>query len=289
MTGRVRRFEGRARKPLDAVHAGRGHVFAGRSVRLRSAGVRTPLLTYDERRDEISYPWIPGRSGAEWLRGRLAESSGLDRMGAVGSACAELLYPLIRLHTTSPQGLALAPFDPWHRIRPRIDALARASAEAVAGPVPDAAVRAFEALEEALGVAVGQSAMNGWGPIHGDFHIGQVLFESGAGQAWLLDADDLALGPPESDLGNFVAHLATSDHVGAAPPLAAFKTLAGLAVRHYGELSGREVAAGEVDTYGAVALLRRALKLHERGAAPDRVNAISAAALSSARRAGRIR
>src|SRR5438477_1073033 len=43
-------------------------------------------------------------------------------------------------------------------------------------------------------------------PIHRDFHPGQVLWDPGAGVA-LLDLDDLALGHPLLDVGNFTAHL----------------------------------------------------------------------------------
>ncbi len=44
--------------------------------------------------------------------------------------------------------------------------------------------------------------------VHGDFHPGQTICDA-MGRLWLIDLDDLALAPPEADLGNLAAWMAT--------------------------------------------------------------------------------
>jgi len=97
----------------------------------------------------------------------------------------DLLAPLHRLHMSRIPDLA--PFDPLLRIRPRAALIDTPELHAIMdAPVPE-------------GTAV----------LHGDFHVGQLIGAQG-GPVWIVDLDDLALGPPEADAANFVAHLATS-------------------------------------------------------------------------------
>jgi len=114
-----------------------------------------------------------------------------DRIeGLTGQALREtdlqsLLESVSRIHACTVPGLE--PFDPFLRIRPRLTATSSHLIRAVLrDPVPD-----------------------GSATLHGDLHVGQFI-RDGQGKVWIVDLDDLALGPPEADLANFAAHLATS-------------------------------------------------------------------------------
>lgn len=98
---------------------------------------------------------------------------------------ARLLSVVARLHRASLPNLPA--FDPFLRIRPR------------AG------------VETALPVVdiLSEPVPTGHATLHGDLHVGQFL-QSRSGDVWIVDLDDLAVGPPEADLANFAAHLATS-------------------------------------------------------------------------------
>ncbi len=189
----------------------------GRSLAARRAGVPTPAVL--------------GRNGPRSLAFARIEASGPPtRAGMVAALQA--------LHRMPPVGLAR--FDPFLRIRPRL------------GGAP-AYIRVLVAALEARDAALCWPAAT---VIHGDFHPGQVM-RDGSGKVWLLDLDDLALAPPEADLGNLSAWLAT---------------------RSEGDLDRQaKVALAEVLAlspgadpgltahFQAIALVRRALKLAGKG------------------------
>lgn len=84
-------------------------------------------------------------------------------------------------------------FDPFLRIRPRL-------------------ASAPSAICDLHAELVARDAALGWPAatvIHGDFHPGQCLRDR-SGKVWLVDLDDIALGPTEADLGNLAAWIATS-------------------------------------------------------------------------------
>ncbi len=132
--------------------------------------------------------------------------------GIVTLPLADLLAPLLALQRAVVPGLPA--YDPALRIRPRLE-----------GAVPPAIARALD-----------RPVPTGAATLHGDFHLGQLVASPG-GEVWIVDLDDMALGPAEADLANFVAHLATSawagpsfrgrlDHWRAAVP-AAWRALGG--------------------------------------------------------------
>ncbi|MFZ7092219.1 phosphotransferase family protein [Primorskyibacter sp. 2E233] len=150
------------------------------------------------------------------------------------------LAPLIPLHTSVLDGLS--PFDPMLRISPRLDLLTNPSLRA--------------ALHR-----LAQASPRGGSVIHGDFHLGQVIAAQD-GVAWLIDLDDLAIGPVEADIGNLIANLATQDDLPG--PFA-------VRLEHW-----RQAVQGEwfrldqtanptwVEHFAALALIRRHLKLREQ-------------------------
>ncbi len=98
---------------------------------------------------------------------------------------APLLAVVVRLHRACLPNLPA--LDPFLRIRPR-------AGLATSVPVDD---------------ILSEPVPTGDATLHGDLHVGQFI-QSRDGDVWIIDLDDLAVGPPEADLANFAAHLATS-------------------------------------------------------------------------------
>jgi hypothetical protein len=195
------------------------------------------------------------RAEAAWRRSVVARMAGVptpaarqgdtstcllfDRIeGDATPALPHLIETVGLLGRMSPDGLDR--FDPFLRIRPRLD-------------VAPWAIRDLHAE------LVAQDAALGWretGVIHGDFHPGQCL-QDRSGKVWLVDLDDLALGPIEADLGNLAAWIATS-RAG---------DLAGLT---HSALMQVQALASQADPllvahFCRIATLRRALKLAGKG------------------------
>lgn len=270
MTGRtVRRVGEEALKSLQAQSAEDGRRLAALSEVLRSNGLNTPLQTYDGASHASRMAWIDGVGGPETID-RLAGS--LSDHAAVSKLLSQIIDPVVRLHRIDGKGLGLGDFD--HR--PKITArLKRCMAENAPGA--DRLANAYDCLEERFSRFHRFSGLDGTGLIHGDFHVGQVIVERGTDIPWLIDLDDMALGLPEADLGNFVAHLATSpqcrfDHVSRGYE---FWRLAVGPV--YAGLAGRPVDEIAFALYAVAALLRRGLKLFEGGSNEIRLDEIATA------------
>jgi len=166
--------------------------------------------------------------------------------GAGPGRLAQLLKPLVRLHAMDAVA-GLRDFDPLEKLVPRL--------------VPGVRAALLPVVESALS-EIGRAATRRR-VIHGDFHAGQILLDGG-GDAWLLDFDDMAVGDPAADIGNFCAHLATSDATSQAAPLAAMRHWLSVTFSAYG-LAGGDANPALADAYGRIALVRRALKAHEKG------------------------
>ena len=180
----------------------------------------------------VPTPPVQERSGPMTL--------GFQRVTAEGQpTLAEMIDVLARLHRIPPQGLDR--FDPFLRIRPR---LAQAPPEVVA-------------MAERLAAQDAALVWRETAVIHGDFHPGQLLRDR-KGKVWLVDLDDLALAPPEADLGNLAAWQATQlPVVGLAEKVAAVQALI-LAAAPW-------AVPALIGHFCQIALLRRALKLAGRG------------------------
>jgi hypothetical protein len=149
-----------------------------------------------------------------------------------------LIDTVLRLGRMSTEGLAR--FDPFLRIRPRLSAAT-------------SAIRDLHAELVAKDAALGWTATT---VIHGDFHPGQCL-QDRSGKIWLIDLDDLALGPPEADLGNLAAWIATS-------------TTGDLASQTHSAVAQVQALTPQADPlliahFCRIARLRRALKLAGKG------------------------
>lgn len=163
---------------------------------------------------------------------------GRTRRDLIGADMTPLLRVVAALHAATVP--AVPAYDPLLRIRPRLR------------PTDDPLLRGLAADPFPAGEVL----------LHGDLHVGQFIQEP-SGKVWILDLDDLALGPPEADLANFAAHLATTD----TGPGIAVTGIAGWArrvCREWVSLGG----ALEPPVFARflhLALLRRHLKLREAG------------------------
>ena len=156
----------------------------------------------------------------------------------VAPSLARVIDAVQRLAGMPTDGLTR--FDPFLRIRPRLEA-------------------APTHIRRLCGDLVDRDAALDWPAltvIHGDLHPGQCL-QDGTGKVWLVDLDDLALGPPEADVGNLAAWIATSveGHLEAQTRVAMVKLQA---------LSPQADPA-LIQHFCQIATLRRALKLAEKG------------------------
>ena len=151
---------------------------------------------------------------------------------------AGMLAVLKRLNRMPPDGLIR--FDPFLRIRPRLSAA-------------PSRIRALVSELEAQDVARYWPANS---VIHGDFHPGQTMMDT-SGKVWIVDLDDLALAPPEADLGNLAAWSATCKE-GNLDMQARAAMLRVIALVP-------EADPSLIEHFLQIALVRRALKLAGRG------------------------
>lgn len=238
---RVFRRGSAACKPVPGLDAAGARLMTGRISRLAACGVRTPAVRYSPKRGELVSEWIESRSAADLLDA-CHDPSRRD------STLPLLLAPLAALHRSNAGLPVPREFDPLLRVRPRLPA-----AESLAR---DLGCRLEMLLEAGLPTDC---------VVHGDFHVGQILVDR-SDRAWLIDFDDLAIGCPEVDLGNFCAHLVTSRE--GRPSLAeSWAEMTHAVTETYARL-GRRPRRHLLDLLGAAALLRRSLKLREQHRAP---------------------
>ncbi|MDU8943174.1 phosphotransferase [Ovoidimarina sediminis] len=173
-----------------------------------------------------------GRLGAtphEVVFDRIDGESGFPLMREAGE---DLLRCLAWVHACDVPDLPA--YDPLKRIRPRIGL-------ATADPVR---------------AVLGEKVPTGTATLHGDLHVRQFVRES-SGRVWIVDLDDMALGPPEADLANCAAHVMTAEECG--------KTLWGERVGAMWRGLGMAFDADIFFQFLRFALVRRHLKLREAG------------------------
>ncbi len=270
MSDRVRHVNATARKSLCDRTAAFGRRLAVDSRTLATAGVRTPTADYDGASHELVFPWIDGDTARVWFR-RRRKAWSAGEWNRNKYELKVLLEPLIAMHECSRQGLTLEPLDPWRRIRPRL------TAPPVTKGFAEHNTWAWLLYRELQGIALRWNApllSRGQVPVHGDFHVGQLMLEAATDASWLIDLEDMVAGRPESDVANLTAHWVTSRDLYQGDVLKAFNDLGGLLIELYQDMGGRPLQSLGMRFYGATALLRRALKLGEREAEVAQVGSI---------------
>ena len=207
-----------------------------------AAVLRTDLL----RRAGVQTARAVTKAGSRLVRFDLIEAStGLDMLLRQGNALLPaMMQSLAALHAV--KHLAhLHPYEPLQKITPRLSE----ADHPVFTPILNQALAELRDLP-------GETCV-----IHGDLHANQFLVDRN-GACWVIDFDDLALGDPAADLGNFAAHLATRPETGSGEPLTSMRQWLSLVLDAYGAAGGIASARG-ADAYGRIALVRRVLKLRE--------------------------
>lgn len=185
----------------------------------------------DLRAAGVSTPAVIGRPGDQALC--FGGVDGNTGIALVADDLAPLLTVVARLHSASLRDLPV--YDPFLRVRPRLAFSTQLPvSEILSEPVP-----------------------SGNATLHGDLHVGQFI-RDGDGKVWVVDLDDLAIGPREADLANFAAHLATSL---PERSIADWSDRVCGAWTRIGETVDREIFT----RFLRFALLRRHLKLREAG------------------------
>ena len=199
-----------------------------RARQISQAGANTPEPEYCPDQNALTFRALDGTTGVELVD---------------GAALSELLRPLQSIHHASIPDLPL--YDPFAKIAPRLK--------------PGAPQWLTDRVARLQKPAPDQS-----GIIHGDFHCGQLIRDL-EGRVWIIDLEDLSLGPIEADLGNFAAHFATRPETSRANLLESLRHWSGRvcdAWSRLGEPCDPALFWRAVD----IALIRRALKLwNDRG------------------------
>jgi len=255
---RVSHVDGFARKALGDVPPRVGYRIEKLSHELTVAGVPTPLLTFQPVTRELIAPWVNGYNGRERLQHIMQDSQSFANVSA--PFWRSLFEPLAQLHRSELTSNALKQLDPYRRIRSRLENKDPCGGTHALGRER----RLYQTLANTSEKLTSIHDVNNWVPVHGDFHVGQVMFGTDSDTPVLLDLDDLALTVPESDIGNCIAHLVTAFGHVTQGVFEKFNHLKLMFQGCYFELTSVSLSPELINFYGAIALLRRELKLVER-------------------------
>ena len=234
------------------VAAGCARELIERADALRAAGVHTPAIRLTHDPQMIAMALVPGQTAAVQLARASANPD--FQMSDPGSCIDGLIQVMHAMHQV-PAQIALPRLDPFRQIWRRLGAAAGLGSARLAYLHERALLlqRRHQALSaQVLAVT-----------LHGDFHPGQVI--CGA-RNWVLDLDDMCVGPGEFDLANLYAHLLSN---------AAYATAVDdgsqllRRLRNSWAAPRRVLCAEMLNLYIATSLLRRYLKLAERDTPQD--------------------
>ena len=189
-----------------------------------------------KRRQVLALTWSPGQT----LRERLVDSAGQGDVQA--NVVATIGAALAQLHRL-PNSLMLSR---WTATREATRL--RALTSTLGFLVPDISYRAKRLCNRIcrqLAVLPNQRQV-----IHGDFHSKQILVNDN--DVRFLDADELAIGPAQLDIGTFIAHLHRDGLSGRIPQSSVNTTVDAF-------LAGYESGGGStdaIDLFTALALFK---------------------------------
>ncbi len=237
-----------------------------RARALLSAGIPTPQSLSDSATDRVSFVHLQGPTAADdWMDAQAVQSSATtSNLVALADA---VTAPLAALHAASAQGAIsqdaqLIRLDPWRRIMPRLAVPAPVSA----GRNGPQRLRAGQLASELRNIHDRLTPKPAVDTIvHGDYHLGQLIRPIGRDGYVIVDLDDLAIGPREHDIGNCIAHIATSPRLWPHRTQEALVRISPLFIAAYNGHSAVALDSAQIDLHCAIGMLRRALKLAERG------------------------
>ena len=229
------------------------------SRRLFAAGVTTPPAIVAKGEDVLHFARLNGPTARDvWAR--IGPYRG-DKPHDHASLIERVVTSAVSLHCSGIDPGSIGQLDPWAKINPRLavgsharDRLGSARIERVNALFDVARLHYGEFAESVRNV-----------PVHGDFHLGQLISATGRKDLVLVDLDDIAFGPAEFDLANCAAHIATSPGLSAGSVLETATCLVRAFDEAYQTHSGRLLDARGMRVVLAVALMRRLLKLAEAG------------------------
>ncbi len=254
-------------KPIKSLAGARAMVGVAQS--LAQKGGPVPALDLDETREVLIMPYIEGQDLRKIASTR-QRCAGTGSVEAILDLFIVAMGELARFHRAGVEvdASALKAFEPFAKVRPRIPFLYNdGQRERVENLVGRLAARLSE-LETCHATIV-----------HGDFHFGQVMVESATARAHIIDLDDIAVGCPEADIGNFAAHVVTAGSLYSGDVTLGISTLLPVLIEAYQSDAGAlRLNREAVALFASAALLRRLLKLYVAGRDVARHGDILAAA-----------
>jgi len=243
-----------------------GKRLASLSSSLSVAGVPTPVGRYDVVNNRLAFPKLSG------IEARLLIKKLSDDLTTTEWFWSLLLKPLSCLHTVDQSSLDLKPIDPLRHVSRR---LLETTDDALSFP----ANSLHEILKKSIKDDLNQLSLE-LTVCHGDYHVGQILIDPVEITSSVVDLDDVGLGLVEMDLSNLVAHMTTSpglalhrfkitDATNATVDQQLFDQQflfwSDKLIKIHQASSTLPISSRRIALYGAAALMRRALKLNERG------------------------
>lgn len=263
--------EARFAKTLKPEHVPYANRIARNSLQLMRAGCPTPPLAEARGGQSMQGAHISGAT-ARALLAEARPDTRSESFAGIEGLLAHAMQALAALHDAPLPRFDVGRADPWRRIDPRLTLLASQVREGSA------------AWADAVKLLVRRQKQLHAGPVlkgsqvrllHNDFHCGQLICPEGCDRFVIVDLDDLASGPVESDIANFAAHFVTSHDLFRGNPDTGFENFARLCADAYRSASGREPCAARLAYFGSISLVRRSLKLLEHGALGPSLRALA--------------
>jgi Phosphotransferase enzyme family len=264
MTTLVQRNGAFALKMFAGGNAPMADLVLALASRLRLAGVTVPETSKDTLTGALRQPWIDGLTLCESLVAAGPMTTAIE-FAQHKQHFKGVMNVVGKLHGASACSDGLQSFKPFRLVDRRLNALPP-------GRLSLGNRRLAGEIRAQLGACLATFPMTG--PVHGDLHARQVIQDKTTGVWWLIDLDDVALGSPEVDIGNFCAHIASTPAINGTSVNHAFEIMTALCLDTYdGSLAQRSI-----NLFGSAALVRRALKCAEQLGSQARVEMILLAA-----------
>ena len=271
MNQSIFRYQDHAQKSVQHLKGDNLDYLLENTRQLIKQGLATPSIRQINNKHVIEMPWIEGESTVNLLQSIFEDLQALYFSTHHPSILEKLIAVVVFLHQCNPSNLRVEDFDCWRRINPRLKSLTHKSSHAQYYKNVLGLVRLIQGIERDMPSLCAETV-----PVHGDLHIGQWIYQKHSDRVFLIDLEDIALGDRESDIANFAAHFATSCKIDRSNIFDQYVDLCRYAADIYHHKTSIQLDEKKLDFYGACALLRRALKLHEQDRQPHWLDVLDA-------------